>query len=61
MINEPRLAMLVTVSDKMKKYSQRQVKQAELAREYQKKLGMWTYPAQGEVRTRDLHMKATVR
>jgi hypothetical protein len=39
MISEPRLAMVVTVSDKMKKYSKRQVKQAELAREYQRKLG----------------------
>jgi hypothetical protein len=36
MISESRLAM---VSDKMKKYSIRQVKQAELAREYQRKLG----------------------
>jgi hypothetical protein len=39
MISEPRLAMVVTVSDKIKKYSKRQVKQAELAREYQRKLG----------------------
>jgi hypothetical protein len=39
MISEPSLAMVVTVSDKMKKYSKRQVKQAELAGEYQRKLG----------------------
>jgi hypothetical protein len=39
MLSEPRLAMVVTVTDKMKKYSKRQVRQAELAREYQRKLG----------------------
>jgi hypothetical protein len=39
MIRKPRLAMVVTVSDKMKKYIKRQVKQAELAKEYQRKLG----------------------
>jgi Reverse transcriptase (RNA-dependent DNA polymerase) len=39
MLSEPRLAMVVTVSEKMKKYSKRQVRQAELAREYQRKLG----------------------
>jgi hypothetical protein len=39
MISEPRLAIVVTVSDKMKKYSKRQVRQAELAREYKRKLG----------------------
>jgi hypothetical protein len=39
MLSEPRLAMVVIVSDTMKKYSMRQVRQAELAREYQRKLG----------------------
>jgi hypothetical protein len=39
MVTEPRLAMVVTVADKKKKYSKRQVRQAELAREYQRKLG----------------------
>jgi hypothetical protein len=38
-MTEPRLAMVVTVADKKKKYSKRQVRQAELAREYQRKLG----------------------
>jgi hypothetical protein len=38
-VTEPRLAMIVTVADKKKKYSKRQVRQAELAREYQRKLG----------------------
>jgi hypothetical protein len=33
------LAMVVTVSNMMKKYSKRQVRQEELAREYQRKLG----------------------
>jgi hypothetical protein len=39
MLSEARLAMVVTVADKKKKYSKRQVRQAELAREYQRKLG----------------------
>jgi hypothetical protein len=39
MISDARLAIVVAVSDKMKKYSKRQVRQAELAREYQRKLG----------------------
>jgi hypothetical protein len=39
MVTEPRLAMVVTVANKKKKYSKRQVRQAEVAREYQRKLG----------------------
>jgi hypothetical protein len=46
MISEPRLAMVVTVSDKMKKHSKRQVMQAELATEYQRRLG---YASPGEL------------
>jgi hypothetical protein len=38
MVTEPRLAMIVTVADKKKK-KYRQVRQAELAREYQRKPG----------------------
>jgi hypothetical protein len=38
-ISEPKLGMAVTVSDKMKKYSKRQVRQTEVAREYQRKPG----------------------
>jgi hypothetical protein len=39
MISEPRLAMVTTVEHNKNKYSKRQIKQAELAREYQRKLG----------------------
>ena len=39
MVNVPKSIMVVTVNDKKKKYTARQVKQAELAREYQRKLG----------------------
>ena len=39
MVSKPKLMLVTTVNDKMKKYTVRQVKQAELAREYQRKLG----------------------
>ena len=39
MVSKPKLMLVTTVTDKMKKYTVRQVKQAELAREYQRKLG----------------------
>ena len=39
MVSKPKLMLVTTVSDKMKKYTVRQIKQAELAREYQRKLG----------------------
>ena len=37
MVSKPKLMLVTTVSDNMKKYTVRQVKQAELAREYQRK------------------------
>ena len=46
MVSKPKLMLVTTVTDKMKKYSLRQVKQAELAREYQRKLG---YVSPGQV------------
>ena len=39
MVSRPKLMLVTTVEDKMKKYTVRQIKQAELAREYQRKLG----------------------
>ena len=39
MVSKPKLVLVTTVNDKMKKYTVRQVKQAELAREYERKLG----------------------
>ena len=39
MVSKPKSMLVTTVNDKMKKYTVRQVKQAELAREYQRKLG----------------------
>ena len=39
MVSKPKLMLVITVTDKMKKYTVRQVKQAELAKEYQRKLG----------------------
>ena len=39
MVSKPKLMLVTTVTDRMKKYTVRQVKQAELAREYQRKLG----------------------
>ena len=39
MVSKPKLMLVTTVTDKMKKYTVRQVKQADLAREYQRKLG----------------------
>ena len=45
-ISKPKVMLITTVSDKMMKYTVRQVKQAELAREYQRKLG---YASPGQV------------
>ena len=39
MVSKPKLMLVTTVTGKMKKDTVRQVKQAELAREYQRKLG----------------------
>ena len=39
MVSKPKLMLVTTVSDKMKRYTVKQVKQAELARKYQRKLG----------------------
>lgn len=39
MVRAPKIALVITVNDKKKKYTVRQVKQAALAREYQRKLG----------------------
>ena len=39
MVSKPKLMLVTTVNDKMKKCTVRQVKQAELARKYQRKLG----------------------
>ena len=39
MVSKPKLMLVTTVNDKTKKYTVRQVKQAELARQYQRKLG----------------------
>ena len=39
MVSKPKLMLVTTVRDKMKKYTVKQVQQAELAREYQRKLG----------------------
>ena len=39
MVSKPKSMLVTTVNDKMKKYTVKQVKQAELAREYQRKLG----------------------
>ncbi len=39
MVSRPINMLVTTVNDKMKKYTVRQIKQAELAKEYQRKLG----------------------
>lgn len=39
MVSNPKLMLVTTVSDKMSKDTLRQIKQAELAREYKRKLG----------------------
>lgn len=39
MVSRPKKILVTTVHDKMKKYTVRQVKQAEIAREHQRKLG----------------------
>ena len=45
MVSKPKLLLVTTVTDKMKKDTVRQVQHAELAREYQRKLG-YTSPGQ---------------
>ena len=39
MVSKPKVMLVTTVRDKMLKYTQRHIKQAELAREYKRKLG----------------------
>jgi hypothetical protein len=46
MVTTNKTLLVTTVSDKKKKYSARQIKQADLAREYQRKLG---YASSGQL------------